>query len=177
MHMRIILDILGCCFIASVLGYYFNKLKHRWEFLNKLKKYQVGDIIEIIDFNQRIHNIASYFNPSKEPTGILLYWDKKKMVIRLMNGAEWVVEHHIVSNISYKDRIIYEDMEAYMDKHRIEKPKDGPEDDGLFRYNDKILTELSNEELEEALNVVVSDNDFKAAAEIRDEINKRKEKK
>lgn len=148
-----------------------------WSFIRAIKinrlginDWRVGDMILLVDDRLPITLCARKCNPSFEPTAVLLRWNSKEAFLRLNDGSEWFLGLKYMKNLTNDGRKTFNNMETYMRTNKIPVDVIEAPQDKTFRYNGKLLSECSVEELEEALESVLVQDDFETAAKIRDEI-------
>ena len=146
--------------------------------LNKIKNWQVGDIICLTNNKLSVTQHAAAVHSMKQPLAALIKWDYKEVMVKLADGTHWFLKHKSVKNLSYNTRTTVEKMDQFMGRQNIAifPPQQLPADN-QFRYNNKTIAELPDNDLNDLLIVLEGTEDYELMAEIKKELDKRKETK
>ena len=132
----------------------------------KLKKWRVNDIGYLIKADPQLTYRACQYHPNHEPGVVIIGWSDKEVLVSLYNGERWYIDTNFIRNISIEAREREERVNKYMNITSIDKMQEIQ--DNTFYYNEKPLSQLNKEELLEVLDIVVKEEDYNTAIQIRE---------
>lgn len=153
----------GSALIVStgLIGYAFGSYMSK---RHKIKNWKVGDIAMLRKLGTDVTFRACSCHPLGQPMVIILGWSYKEVYVSFYNGEKWYIKLKNIENISEEVRSKENRVSAHMTGLYSEDPI---VKEGLAEQNNRSIAQL-----EELLDKATIEENFEAAAKLRDEIKK-----